>query len=144
MLNKISVKFAELLLKNYNNEKYDKDIYVYGIEINISTFLILISIIIISMFLGKLNCAIIFIIIFSPLRLYAGGYHSETYSKCFVISNLIFLSTYFLNRIIYTLLSKNVLYMILSISCLYIIIKTPIANKNQSILCKNQKNAKKM
>lgn len=68
------------------NDKYPKEIYIYGIELLISS-LISTSVILLIGLLTKTFCeSIIFLISFSAIRVYTGGYHSMTYLRCNIIS----------------------------------------------------------
>lgn len=87
MLNKISRRFVKQILKNNENVlNYEEEVYVYGIELILSTLAIILSILVISIRYFDIKKAIIFFAFFIPLRCFAGGYHANTYKKCYIIS----------------------------------------------------------
>lgn len=89
MLNKVAGKLAKKLAECSDADK--EEIYIYGLELIISTFFGLISILVISCLLSCFTSGLVFISVFVPLRLFIGGYHAATYSKCFVFSNISYL-----------------------------------------------------
>ncbi|MBQ8802784.1 MAG: accessory gene regulator B family protein [Tyzzerella sp.] len=90
MLNKISRKMTSGLIKYVKDVRYDEEVYVYGFELVISTVLCWIAIIINAFLLSDVMSGIVFIIVFSSLRIFAGGYHADSYIKCFLMSNAFF------------------------------------------------------
>lgn len=91
MLHGIADHLAQLLLDHSRAARADKDIYVYGFEILISTTAVLLSILIASALFCSLSVGVVFLCTFLPLRVHAGGYHAQTYAKCYCISMLSYL-----------------------------------------------------
>lgn len=73
-------------IKNNIIEKKDKDIYIHGLKHGVFMILNIISIIIIGILFNMLLESIIFILAYSPLRSYAGGYHADTILNCYIFS----------------------------------------------------------
>ena len=88
MLNKISKQFAEFLIRKTQSGSEKEEIYVYGLELILSTCAGFFSILLLSGFWKEVMSGIVFICFFAPLRMFAGGYHANTYRKCFCISNI--------------------------------------------------------
>ena len=86
MLNKVACKLAKKIVECSDTDK--EEIYIYGLELIISTFFGLSSILLISCLLFCFTSGLVFISVFVPLRLFTGGYHAENYGKCFIISNI--------------------------------------------------------
>lgn len=138
MLNKISNILAQSLIKSMKDVKYDQEVYVYGFELVISTLTCWTMIVITSLLLSNAISGIIFIATFSTLRIFAGGYHAKSYSKCLVISNLFYIV---LLMIRYVLSDMNILiWLSLFLVCSrYILKRAPIINSNQPIsACKRK------
>ena len=142
MLRNISSRLVDRLLSQKEYFNYDKTVYVYGIELIISTLAGLISIMVISILDSNAILGITFILFFVPLRLFTGGYHAETYSKCYfvsIISFIILLSiqNFFGDKIptVFWLIS------FLIAQC-YISKKAPIITKNQEISNKKKQISK--
>lgn len=144
MLNNLSRRFAKLLVENTDNAKSMEEIYVYGIELILSTGLGFLSILILSMIFDELISGVVFICFFAPLRMFVGGYHAETYGKCFIISNISYLCILMLKKIIWKRISPYILMVVLFIAVIYIFLKTPVINENQDISIEKQLRSKKI
>ena len=132
MLNKISNRLAQSLIKSMRDVRYYQEVYVYGFELVISTLVCWTTIMITSLLLSNVVSGVVFIATFSTLRIFAGGYHAESYLKCFIISNLFYIVLMMVMRI----LSGMNVWIWLSlflICCGYILKRAPIINPNQPI-----------
>ena len=141
MLHKISKAMAKKLAMSSEPEK--EEIYVYGLELIITTFLGLASIVLVSGVLSEWSSAWIFTGIFVPLRLCTGGYHADTYGKCFVISNLSYLSLLIIKKLTEGRVPMLVWFMLLAIACWYIGKNAPVLHRNQMINEQKQKRNRK-
>lgn len=141
MLHKISKAMAKKLAMSSEPEK--EEIYVYGLELIITTFLGLASIVLVSGVLSEWSSAWIFTGIFVPLRLCTGGYHADTYGKCFVISNLSYLSLLIIKKLTEGRVPMLVWLVLLAIACWYIGKNAPVLHRNQMINEQKQKRNRK-
>lgn len=142
MLNKVAGKLAKKIAECSDANK--EEIYIYGLELIISTFFGLISILILSCLLSRFTSGLVFISVFVPLRLFTGGYHAATYSKCFIISNISYLLVLFIRDITMEILPIWIWsFLLIGMSC-YIIKNAPIINSAQPINESKQKRNKKM
>lgn len=142
MLHKISKAMAKKLAMSSEPEK--EEIYVYGLELIITTFLGLASIVLVSGVLSEWSSVWIFTGIFVPLRLCTGGYHADTYGKCFVISNLSYLSLLIIKKLTERRVPMLVWLVLLVIACWYIGKNAPVLHRNQMINEQKQKRNRKM
>lgn len=142
MLNKIASKLAKKLIRY--SEAGKEEIYIYGLELIISTFFCLLSILLVPCLLSSFTSGLVFISIFVPLRLFSGGYHAKTYSKCFVISNLSYLLVLFLKYITWKIVPMEIWWCLLAGMCYYIVKNAPIINPAQPISESKQKRSKKI
>ena len=131
MLNKVSTLLAKKLAENLGEEK--EEIYIYGFELIISTFLGLASIMLFSGFMSEVLSGIVFFLVFIPLRLFAGGYHATTYGKCFIISNLSYMIILFLKNITWEIVPIEAWFVILIAMSFYIAKHAPVLNASQPI-----------
>lgn len=131
MLNKVSCILAKKLAKYSEPEK--EDIYIYGLELIISTVMGLISILFISVVLSNIKLGILFIFIFVPLRLFTGGYHAATYCKCFIVSNFSYLLVLILKNILWSKLLSEIWICLFIFVSYYIIKNAPVINVHQPI-----------
>lgn len=140
MLHKLSVRWAKKLAEYSDNNR--EEIYIYGIELIITTVLGLMSILLLSGLLVCLTSGLVFIFVFVPLRLFTGGYHASSYAKCFIISNI----SYLLVLLVRNITWKDIpiaawIGVFISMSC-YIIRYVPVINSAQPINEKKQKRSK--
>lgn len=132
MLNYLSTKSTIFLFKKSAFPSSEKPIYIYGFCLLYSSCFIIMSILVISSILNHIIYGIYFLLFFIPLRTYTGGYHSNTYGGCFIISNLYFIFSYFIAQILLTVYSIPNMVITLFIS-VYIYINCPIINSNHVI-----------
>ena len=92
MLHAISTRFTEGLYLRCNLDVSKKAVYVYGIELLLSTLSSVCSVLILSLLFWKITDAILFLLIYISFRAFCGGYHAKTYIRCFVSTNLTFIT----------------------------------------------------
>lgn len=134
MLHGISLKSSKWLLKKSPDIEQELEIYTYGFILFYSTLLISVSILFLSMLVNDFILGVIYIIFFTSVRQYSGGYHANTYQRCFIISNLSFVFTYLISKICFSSLDN--IYMtltVLLISIIYIFTVSPMEHSNQPI-----------
>lgn len=129
MIHYLSERIAVFLFDN--NDKYPLDIYIYGIELTLSSLLGAVIILILGLFSGLLVESIIFMISLSLIRVFTGGYHASTYLRCnsVLIISYIFVAFsyryYLTNLIEYTYLIASIIFLILfSIVAIFTPVKT--------------------
>lgn len=132
MLNNIATKISNIIIQKCQLSSDLIKIYTYGCELLISTGLGMMSVFLISCLLGRPLSGIIFLIVFVSLRLFCGGLHASTYLKCFILSNLIFLSVYSLSWGL-TYVSWFLSVLLLLISFIVIFAFAPIRNVNHPL-----------
>ncbi|MGN1194404.1 MAG: accessory gene regulator ArgB-like protein [Acutalibacteraceae bacterium] len=130
MLNKCADFCVGLLEKHYSIADDDRPVYVYGFELLFSTLFSLTTVTVISCILGHAAYALFFILFFFSLRLFCGGYHASTYLKCFIITNLTFLSTVAYTEIILRLNLKLIMPFLFFFAAVVIWIFSPVKNEN--------------
>jgi len=147
MLHRLAEDITFYLITNKIIDIEDREVYIYGLELLISTLLTSISILIIAAFIGEMPSAIIFLLIHFLLKSYTGGYHAEYYFVCYISSIITFIVLIILkNRIILTY--KPLVGAILLVVSMIIIFKfAPVTNKNnpktEGEIAKNKKIARK-
>lgn len=130
MLHKLAEDISFYLITNNIIDIEDREIYIYGLELLISTLLISISILILGFFIGSFISAVVFLSVHFFLKSYTGGYHAKHYYECYIYS----IFTYIILIIINCITSdvyKPFIGLILLITSILIIFKfAPIENKN--------------
>lgn len=85
-----------------DSDKYEYDVYLYGFESIIALALNTVSILLIGLLLDRFMHTVVFLLCYYPLRQFTGGYHADTYKKCFFTFVVIFIATIFIaNSLIY-------------------------------------------
>ncbi|SFR87911.1 accessory gene regulator B family protein [Anaeromicropila populeti] len=131
MLKKISEKIADIIIDNGHN-KEDREIYVYGIQIILSTMFTL-SIVYIIAFATKhvlqMSC---YFACFIPFRRCAGGYHAKKFWGCCIVTVFSSVAGIFLGEYLYYSKSELLAPCFL-ISLLVIWIYAPVSNQNRQL-----------
>ncbi|MDF2822117.1 MAG: hypothetical protein K0R15_2565 [Clostridiales bacterium] len=124
---KISSKWSEKGI--IDNEEID--VYRYGIEIVLSSLFGIVSVLTIGLIFGAMVQAIIFLVIFIPLRMYTGGYHANTYIRCNTTTIVLFATQVLLvNLARFTVPIYFIGYLI---GAIIIVGAAPIKNDNKKI-----------
>lgn len=144
MLNKVSVQLSKFLLYKIKGDKQEEDIYTYGFELIISTIGFFVSIVTISTILSDFVSGLVFLVTFVPLRLFTGGYHATTYSRCFILSNLTYLLVLSIKNLLWEYVVYPYWYCLLFVTYIFIIVKAPIKNLAQPINVYKKKRCKKI
>ena len=100
MLQYISEKSTNLLIRHRIIETEQKEVYLYGFQLFYSTFITAFVIIMTSLLFKTVLSGFIFIGYFAIPRFYVGGYHAPTYGKCFLFTNTLFLCELLLTQLI--------------------------------------------
>lgn len=118
-------------LLNYFLEKsktsLDVEIVKYGYKLLISSVIGTVIVLFLALLINKIKDAIIFLISFSFIRRYSGGYHCSAYLHC----NLLLVIT-FLGSMIWLKVKMGIVeYILVLISLVYILLYAPIKNRNK-------------
>ena len=93
IIDEISYKIANYFYtKNIIDEKVIP-IYKYGMQVLISNVMASTIVVSIGVLISKLLESIIFILLYSTLRIYTGGYHAKTSLSCNIVFSLAFIMT---------------------------------------------------
>ena len=98
MFNKLSTKICQSFIKSQSIDEESYELYEYGIFLLIANFFFAMEILLFGAVFRCLFGAVVFYISFRIIRIYAGGYHADTETRCEIITTLIFLAiTYFIS-----------------------------------------------
>lgn len=111
MFVKLSEYITQQLEKGKIIQSDNRELYQYGFQQGLILLLNFTTSIVIGMIFGKVLESILILASYIPLRSYAGGHHSDSSEKCYVVSTLI--------TIVWMLIIK---FLILSTSCWGIIL----------------------
>lgn len=113
------------------------EIYIYGFELIISSIIETSALLLVGFLIGKFVETMLFLFSFSSVRFFSGGYHANSYLKCFAVT----LVNYFLVLLLYNNLidfSENMILvfsLVTFILSLILFIKVcPVKSKGKTIL----------
>ena len=140
----ISSGIADMLWTQGIIQEDDIDKCKYGIDLFISSFLEIISILVIAAILGNFIETVLLFVFFIPLRIYAGGYHADTKLKCFLISLVMYGFSYTLANI-----TPSEMFVLINIigtlfSLIMVLIMAPIIHINKSVNDIERRNYRKI
>lgn len=87
MLEKSMDKLADGLVERGITKSEDKSIIAYGLSAGIELLLGIITTIILGLIFGLILESLVFLVAFSFIRTYAGGYHCQKAINCYLISS---------------------------------------------------------
>lgn len=82
MIDLLSTRIADFLCKRNVINSEEKELYVYGYQLLISSFIGILLTIILGFLFGHGLLAIAFLIIFIPTRQHCGGFHANHFTTC--------------------------------------------------------------
>ncbi|MBD5134524.1 MAG: accessory gene regulator B family protein [Lachnospiraceae bacterium] len=126
MITKISTYFINQItsISNINCDAEDIEVYIYGMECFLNTFITIIILAIWGLLSDSLTGTFLWIAVFSSLRHNTGGYHAHTHAGCIISSVLLGISASFIPIIKY----KYILLILFCILLLFLIIVSPVSS----------------
>ena len=135
MLHRLSERIALSVCND--SDKIPLEVYIYGFELLVSSVIETISLLLIGLLTGKLIDTIIFIISFSSIRVFSGGYHANSYLKCFIVTVAYYLLVLFSAYIMLAFPNRTIILIAiitLFLSLILFILMSPVKSKGKSIL----------
>jgi len=127
VLEKLITISTNYLVHNQVIAEDDRDIYEYGFHAIYNNIIDIVSIVIIASFFNMVPETIVYHISFIPLRNTAGGYHTKTHLRCFIMSTTILITSLFaITRVTSPILSIG----LACLSTILIWVKAPIEHEN--------------
>lgn len=96
MIAQFAKKISYFFIRKKIISEDDAEIYSYSFEMLLASFANLVAIIGIAFFLNKIPETLIYLSVFFPLRIIAGGYHADTHFRCILILIVTYLLVLFL------------------------------------------------
>lgn len=88
MISKLAEKAANVLCTNDNIEQDDRELYIYGFFILFSKVIYFLLTALLGLMFGIVLESIVFYIMFTVIRGYAGGVHASTECACMIFTSL--------------------------------------------------------
>lgn len=141
MFEKTSKMITHKLKENniITSEQYE--ICQFGVQQGLTIILNIITTIIIGIVLGMLWQAVVFMVLYIPLRSNAGGYHARNAVLCYVYSVLLMITV--LLAIKHLLIPRFICIIAFLISCMIILFLAPVEDYNKPLDSIEQKVYKK-
>lgn len=118
----------------YGEEDPKLDLYIYGLELLFSSVVSTILLLVFGIIVGALIESIIFIVVFSAIRIFAGGFHSRSFILCNIITVLNFVIIFIIYRCFSEILFSPFVYSIVfGLSFVLCVLFAPIENNNNPI-----------
>lgn len=125
------------------NDKYPLEVYVYGVELLISSLISTVVIFVIGALTKTFFESVIFLISFSLIRVYTGGYHSMTYLKCNIVSALSYIAIVVFLYLITDFIKNPVIMLCGYVLTMFLaIIFAPVKHENKNLTTEEEKKYK--
>jgi len=131
MINNISKKMVDRLLRKEMIMQEDYEIYLFGLSQLLVTLLDVVTCIVIGIVFGSLLQTLLFLTAFMGIRSYAGGYHASTPLRCYVLT--IFMITVSVVALKYIEWNVWVLLGALVVASIIILLLAPVDTENKPI-----------
>lgn len=132
MITSISRKIADFLVRENTIEKEYIEVYVYGIELWMSSLISILILFFTTILMHRVVEGILFYGVFCVTRLFCGGYHAKDYLGCKIVFEIILLAVLFLNEI----LQKMSPFLLIVLWFYYVLIVfffAPVENENKRL-----------
>ena len=130
MLHKLAEDISFYLITNKIIDIEDRDIYIYGLELLISTLFTSISILILGLLIEEWISGVAYLTVYFLLKSYTGGYHAKHYYECYIYSILVFIALIIIKKIILYDYQPIIGLFSLIFSIIIIFKFAPVENKN--------------
>ena len=130
ILDKLAEGISNYLIANKIIDIDDRDIYIYGLQLILSTLITSISILTLGLLIGELISAIIYLSVYFFLKSYTGGYHAKSYYGCYFYSIINYVVLLVIRNTILDSYKPIIGLLSLIISIATIVKFVPIENKN--------------
>lgn len=139
MIRNLCARITELWCDSEVISESDREEYIYGLELLISTAINLFCLILISFLFGKQQLLLPYLLSFIPVRLFAGGYHARTHWGCVTFTAALYSLTLLFVHIIPARASFQVGYVIALFSLAVIHSLAPVAAINKPLATEEHK-----
>lgn len=128
-------KTAEIIVyKLFEEDDSNIDNYIYGIELFFSSFICSVLLLLIGAISNTFVESIIFIVFFSALRIYTGGFHAHSFMLCTVITLVNYVVIIYIYRWLFYYFSKLYVNLPVFLLTLFVVaVFAPVDNPNNPI-----------
>lgn len=101
MIHKIAEKMINWQIDKGNLTETERSKYVYAYEVMLNQLVNMSIAAVLAFVSHELIAVLLFLVIYIPLRKYAGGFHAENNEKCIIYSSLVIIYVIVLNKTLY-------------------------------------------
>ncbi|MDQ2087510.1 accessory gene regulator B family protein [Herbivorax sp. ANBcel31] len=138
----MSYRGADYLMRQKQENHEKRRVYYYGFQIVIGIIVKVILLILLALVTQTLKASVVTVLMFSSLRMLAGGYHMDSYGKCIGVSVGLFIIAGIISTHTYTIWSTYAIIALISITFIIsiasIIKWAPSDNPNRPITDKKE------
>lgn len=133
LIDAIAVRLTQKLVDKDIIHFDDWDVYLFGLQLMISGILKTLGFMIIAWGLGCIPETLVFLAAFALLRIYAGGYHSSSYLKCFFTTVILAYGSIYIFRL--GLLQPSIINIVIMLAAAsaMVIIYAPVDSENRRL-----------
>lgn len=142
MIEKAAIHITGKLIKKNIVCDGNKDIYVYGLDILLSTVITSITILLLGVLTFGFSKALVYLFVTAPLRRFGGGWHAPSHFTCALMQCIVFVLVASLSKMLSSVLTPVTLVIIFAICVFIILIKAPTEHPDNP-LSKSSKNRAK-
>lgn len=112
----------------------DKEIYVYGIDIMLSTLITCVLVFLLGLLTFGIHLSLFYLLTTAPLRRFGGGWHANTHYMCALVQCLVFLLVSIIAIAIVEHVSIWMLIIVQAVCYFVICVKAPAEHPDNPIL----------
>lgn len=131
-MEKIAGMIADFLTEKNDMTSEEREICRYGYEIVLSSIAGYLLVIGIAAVTGSLMECLVYLVVFVTMRLHCGGYHANTYQRCFLSMGCVF-AVYLLILNWVQQIGIPVMAGMLLVSAAAVLLWAPVENKNKPL-----------
>ena len=131
IIQELAIKVFNRLNTN-NNLTNDRELYIHAIVLIAHEFLNYLIVLVVAVMVNLVIESIIYMVLFSIIRRYTGGFHAKTYLKCmlsYIAFYLLFLEFYLVVNVRYI----EIILILFVISVIYIYKTSPVQHVNNPL-----------
>lgn len=129
MIAGIAKKITDNMVANETILAEDRELYEYGLHQGIIMIINWLTAAVVGLLLGMFWQSVMLLVFFTPVRIYAGGYHAKTQGICYVFSTLTQGVALYLLKCFPFSLTAGVIVLIISATCLWFLAPVEAENK---------------
>lgn len=119
-------KITDYLIQRKVIDEGVKDVYIYGSELLISEIFCTMLILGIGTYAGCIWETILYLCVYTSIRVYAGGYHAATHRNCIIMFNLFYMEIIYIIKMLENMSMEMILLYGSLASGVFIFILVPV------------------